>query len=142
MVSINFYDRTEVQNDLFIFAVIAAEYDGKWIFCRHKERTTWEIPGGHREPGEDISITAERELREETGAAEFDIYPVNAYSITIDGNTRYGMLFYSRVRSLGILPLEMEIGEIMLSDTMPRDLTYPDIQPVLYEHVKNSLIRY
>ena len=29
---------------------------GKWVFCRHKERNTWEIPGGHREMGEAIEL--------------------------------------------------------------------------------------
>ena len=28
------------------FADIVASYEGKWIFCKHKNRTTWEIPGG------------------------------------------------------------------------------------------------
>ena len=58
------------------YAVICARYNGKWVFCKHKERDTYEIPGGHREDGEDIEATAKRELWEETGAKDFDIYPV------------------------------------------------------------------
>ena len=54
---------------LLKFAVIAARSEGKWVFCRHRERTTLEIPGGHREPGESVDQTAARELREETGIA-------------------------------------------------------------------------
>ena len=49
------------------YSVIAAQYRGKWIFCRHKARTTWEIPGGHIEPGETSDQAAFRELWEETG---------------------------------------------------------------------------
>lgn len=30
------------------YAVICARYNGKWVFCKHKERDTYEIPGGHR----------------------------------------------------------------------------------------------
>mgnify|MGYP006922425427 CR=1 FL=1 len=45
---VRFYD--EVDDALLKFAVIAARSEGKWVFCRHKERTTLEIPGGHREP--------------------------------------------------------------------------------------------
>ena len=62
------------------YAVICARYNGKWVFCKHKERDTYEIPGGHREDGEDIEATAKRELWEETGAKDFDIYPVCIYS--------------------------------------------------------------
>lgn len=70
------------------YAVICARYNGKWVFCKHKERDTYEIPGGHREDGEDIEATAKRELWEETGAKDFDIYPVCIYSFT-----DYGMLY-------------------------------------------------
>ena len=42
------------------YAVICARYNGKWVFCKHKERDTYEIPGGHREDGEDIEATAKR----------------------------------------------------------------------------------
>ena len=51
-------------------AVVAARYEGKWLLCRHRDRDTWELPGGHREAGETIAETAMRELREETGATE------------------------------------------------------------------------
>lgn len=66
MLEVNFYD--EVDDSLLKFAVIISKADGKWVFCKHKERDTYEIPGGHREEGELILDTAKRELREETGA--------------------------------------------------------------------------
>jgi 8-oxo-dGTP diphosphatase len=71
MINVSFYNENEIQDELLKFAVIAARYQEKWIFCRHKERVTWEIPGGHREVGEDILDTARRELYEETGAIYF-----------------------------------------------------------------------
>ena len=77
------------------YAVICARYNGKWVFCKHKERDTYEIPGGHREDGEDIEATAKRELWEETGAKDFDIYPVCIYSFT-----DYGMLYFAEIRVL------------------------------------------
>lgn len=71
MLEVNFYD--EVDDSLLKFAVIISKADGKWVFCKHKERDTYEIPGGHREEGELILDTAKRELREETGAIDFNI---------------------------------------------------------------------
>ena len=43
-------------------AVVAARYEGKWILCRHRERDTWELPGGHVEAGETPAQATMREL--------------------------------------------------------------------------------
>lgn len=50
MVEVKFYDN--VADEFLKFAVIISKTDNKWVFCKHKERETYEIPGGHREPGE------------------------------------------------------------------------------------------
>lgn len=131
MKKITFYNQNEISDELLKFAVIAARYDGKWIFCRHKQRTSWEIPGGHRENGENILYTAKRELYEETGATDFEIKPVCVYKYDA-----YGLLCFAEVKTLGELPPEMEIGEIKLFDTMPDELTYPMIQPSLWHRVQ------
>ncbi len=139
MVEINFYN--QVADDLLRFAVIIAKTDGKWVFCRHKERNTYEVPGGHRECGETIFDTAKRELREETGAIEFDIKPISVYSVK--GKTRvneniddesFGMLFYADIFSFG--KLHSEIEEILISDILVDNWTYPFIQPRLIEEAQ------
>ena len=137
MLEINFYELNKVEDSQLKFAVIATKYNERWIFVRHRERLTWEIPGGHREEGEDINLTASRELREETGAKEFSIIPVCVYSVTRDGVETFGQLFYSQVESLDELP-DSEIDEIRLFDTMPEELTYPLIQPYLFKKVKET----
>lgn len=132
-MEVRFYDL--VSDEKLKFAVIIAEYNGRYVFCKHRERTTLEIPGGHREAGETILEAAKRELCEETGAAEFDIQPVCAYSVTgknrvnSTGEESFGMLYYAEIFSLGVLHSEIE--RIVLTDVLPESWTYPEIQPEL-----------
>ena len=49
-MKIRFYDH--VDDSVLKFAVIIAKYGDKWVFCKHKDRNTYELPGGHREAGE------------------------------------------------------------------------------------------
>lgn len=139
MIQVGFWPKDEIENEKLKYAVIAARYQGKWILCRHKKRSTWEIPGGHREPGERAAETARRELYEETGATEFDLKEICVYSVQKDGEIGYGMLCFAEVTELGPLPPEMEIGEIELCHHLPENLTYPDIQPKLFLHVQDWL---
>lgn len=133
-MKVTIHSINEIEDELLAYAVIAAEYEGKWIYVRHRDRTTWEIPGGRREPGEIISDTASRELYEETGALRFELKPICAYGVDRDGNLSYGQLFQARIKSLGSLP-ESEIAEIRFFDTLPESLTYPLIQPILFRQV-------
>lgn len=138
MIDVTFHTAESVPDELLKFAVIAAEYEGKWVFCRHRLRSTWEIPGGHREPGEDIAETARRELQEETGAVEAELRPLSVYGVTADGTTSYGMLFHAVARKLDPLSEAFEIGELLFSETLPAELTYPAIQPHLYRYVMEN----
>ena len=101
MLEVKFYDTAD--DSLLKFAVIISKSDNKWVFCKHKERNTFEVPGGHREHGESILDTAKRELYEETGAIVYTIEPVCIYSVI--GKTRvndtgeesYGMLYFAKI---------------------------------------------
>ena len=48
-LEVKFYDT--VNDELLKFAVIVSQSNGKWVFCKHKERDTYEVPGGHEELG-------------------------------------------------------------------------------------------
>lgn len=134
-----FSDIGQVDDKELKFAVISATYQGKMVFSREKTRTTWEIPGGHREPDEDITDTARREFYEETGAIDFDIKPICDYCVMRDGQKgSYGRLFYAEIKTLGDLP-ESEIGEVKLFDEIPDNLTYPEIQPYLYNKIVKEI---
>ena len=110
MVEVKFFDQA-LDSDL-TFAVIAARYEDRWLLCRHRDRQTWEMPGGHREPGESIYQTAQRELLEETGVAECQLEAVSAYGVyTEDGQRTYGGLFFAEVEELGRRPEGSEIAE-------------------------------
>ena len=138
---INFYKPGSIENEQLKYAVIISGFNGKWIFVRHRDRITWEVPGGHREPGEDIAVTARRELYEESGAVKFNIFEVSDYSVESGTEIGFGRLFLAEVEKLDVLP-QSEIAEIRLFDDIPDNLTYPEIQKVLYKHIldyQNSL---
>lgn len=132
-MEVRFYESAD--DALFQYAVIVARSDGKWVFCKHRERSTYEVPGGHREAGEAILDTAKRELYEETGAVDFALRPVCVYSVMeepVPGETKesFGMLYYAEIRSFEA-ELHSEIEKIILSDKLPERWTYPQIQPLL-----------
>ena len=136
MNKVRFYDNVDDQK--LRFAVIVTKTNGHWVFCKHKERNTLEVPGGHREPGEDILAAARRELYEETGAVDFSIEPVCVYSVTAswnyDGQETFGMLFCADVKTFE-KELHSEIERIVIQDDLPAAWTYPEIQPILMQEV-------
>ena len=134
-VSVEFYSIDEIPDKFLKYAVIMARYKEKWIFVRHENRDTYEIPGGRRELVESIDDTANRELREETGACEYRIVPVCIYAVMWDGEPSYGALYFAEILELQPLPAESEIFEISFFDTLPDKLTYEAIQPALFEKV-------
>jgi 8-oxo-dGTP diphosphatase len=135
MLKVNFYNAHQIDSVHYKFAVIVSRYEGKWVFCKHKNRTTYEIPGGHREENELIEDTAKRELQEETGATEYSLFPVCAYSVESGGQETFGMLFFAEIRALGKLP-DLEIERIKLFTGLPDNPTYPLIQPKLFVKVQ------
>lgn len=141
MIKVNFYDLNEELDSKLLYAVIMARYKEKWIFVRHKDRNTWEIPGGHREENEDINNTASRELFEETGAKFFDIKPVCIYSVDNGEGETFGQLFCAEITHIEELP-DSEIGEIKLFYSIPKNLTYPLIQPHLFKNVEEYYISF
>ena len=141
-IEVKFYD--SINDELLKFAVIVSKHKGKWVLCKHKERDTYEIPGGHREENESIINTAKRELAEETGALIFSISPICVYSATgknrvnQSGEETFGMLFFAEIESFSD-EMHSEIEYIKLFDELPKEWTYPLIQPrLIQEYIKRS----
>ena len=133
-MEVRFYD--SIADDLLKFAVIISKSGGKWVFCKHKDRDTFEVPGGHREENESIDETAKRELYEETGAAHFSLTPICVYSVigknrvNDSGEETFGMLYFADI-TMFEEELHSEMEKVVLFDELPTEWTYPLIQPLL-----------
>ena len=142
MKQVAFYKKAD--DELLQFAVIAAKYQGRWVLCKHKERSTWEFLGGHREAGETIEAAAVRELYEETGAAEYRMVPVSVYSVTDQAQSgekqaeSFGMLFSAEISRFDQLPPVFEMEKIECFENPPDNWTYPEIQPLLFQHLRQA----
>ena len=139
MYNIAFYD--QIEDEKLGFAVIIARAQDKWVICKHRERTVFELPGGHREPGEDILTTARRELYEETGALSYTISPICVYSITHreTGEQKNGMLYYAEVTDFEP-ELHSEIERIFLMDELPDRWRFPTVYPALVAEARRIQI--
>lgn len=130
-MEVHFYD--QVNDECVKFVVIISRYQGHYVWVKHKERDTYEIPGGHREKGEDLLSGAKRELEEETGAVNYTIKPLCFYSVTgktrvnVSGQISYGMLYVADIVSFQDIHSEIDRREFF--DDIPIHLTYPLIQP-------------
>jgi len=130
------YDLHTLEN--YEFVVICSFYKGKWILSKHKKRTTWETQGGHIEAGETPLEAAKRELFEESGISDAEIYPVCDYLGYDSKGSATGVVFLANVHSLGIMP-ESEMKEIGFFDVIPTELTYPNVSPVFYREAEKLL---
>ncbi|MFA8299400.1 MAG: NUDIX domain-containing protein [Hyphomicrobiales bacterium] len=131
VTDISFFPLEEGVSEPLKFVVLFARHKDGWVMVRHKDRATWEFPGGHIEKGETTDEAARRELYEETGAKEYSMKPICYYSVCInDTATSYGCLYLIDVESFDELP-GFEIKERIVVDDLPEELTYPQIQPML-----------
>ena len=114
--------------------VCVSKYKDKYVFSYNTKRNGWEIPGGHIEDNETWEEAAKREMYEETGATKINVEPVCVYKIS-----SFGLLCYCEILEMEDLPKEYEMDKIMLSDTLPDNLTFPDAYKLYFETVKNYI---
>lgn len=107
------------------YVIIGVRENDKWIFVRHRDRYSWELPAGHIEKGESAMEAAKRELWEETGVIEANLRPVQDYTITMNNSIKSGRIFLAQSIKRDGLP-NYEIAEIKLSKLSPEPATYPE----------------
>ena len=122
----------------YMFTAVCSNYCGKWVLSKHEERATWETQGGHIEAGEIPLECARRELFEESGVTDADIYPLCDYWGFDSHGSANGMVFLAVVHSIGKLP-ESEMQEIGLFGSLPAELTYPQVTPEFFKEAEKLL---
>jgi len=133
-LKIEFYSEDEISERLIKYVTLLTFQEGKMVLVRHRERETWEFPGGHKEANESCRIAAERELYEETGAIKFKMDALCIFNVIQNGKDSFGKFYSVEIEEFGSLP-DFEIQEVRLFDKLPGKLTYPEIQTALIKRV-------
>ncbi len=134
MFEISTYDLGYCDESEYTRVVCVCRYKDKYLFSYNKKREGWEIPGGHIEDGESWKDAAKREMYEETGATKIDLTPICVYKIST-----YGLLCFCNILELEKLPEEYEMSEIMLSDDLPDNMTFPESSKIYFDTVKEKM---
>ena len=132
MVRTTLLDRGTVPVSELTYVVMGARYSDRWVFVRHRDRTSWEMPAGHIEEGEEPEKAARRELFEETGTTGSTLFHVCDYLVENGDQREYGRLYVAGIEAMEA-PLEYEIAEVRLLSALPENLTYPEVQSVLFD---------
>ncbi len=130
MFNLDLYELGYCSEKEYTRVVCVCRYQGKYVFSYNEKRKGWEIPGGHIEEGETWQEAVKREMYEETGATKIKVEPICVYKITT-----FGLLCYCEIEELEKLPQEYEMSEIMFSDELPDNMTFPESSKIYFNKV-------
>ena len=120
------------------FVVVCSFHRGRLLLSYHSGHRSWETQGGHIEEGETPEDAARRELFEESGVSDAELIPVCDYYAYDSEGASNGRVYAALVRRLGILP-SSEMSAVRLFDTLPDNLTYPFVTPVLFREAAKRI---
>lgn len=119
--------------DRYKYVIMLARENGKFLWCRQKGKSTWEIPGGHVEPGETPEQAARRELFEETGAVGYTLRPL--FDCCAGGDA--AVVYLAEVTERASLP-ESEMEEVRPADAIPGEWSWPWLQPKILQKFREE----
>lgn len=99
-MKVSFYESV-AEHDLK-FAVIISRYLKQWVFCKRKQRKTFEIPGGHRENGkalkhvQDVNCMKKRELL----LIRLNVFATTELLRKLDQKSLFGTIFYAEIEKM------------------------------------------
>lgn len=129
-MNVQFYH--SLDDTLLTHTAIVARKNDQWVLCKTGE--TYRVPAGSRAPKESIFDAAGRTLTEKTGAFDFTLIPVCAYSIEKkDCPMVYGMLYFAKIDAL-----TCDTENITLLGQLPDIWADPHIQIPIIEKVKHT----
>lgn len=137
MLEIKFHPPDYYPDCGFTYVVIGARYRKQWVFIRHRQRRSYEIPAGHINENEDTDMAAGRELEEETGAARYTIECISTYTIMEDEELRAGRLYYADIEKIDEKWDDSEIEGVIFSDHLPEISSFTYVQTVLFRFLEN-----
>ncbi len=129
-MQVKFYDKSD--DGLLMCAVVIAKYNGRWLYCKHRDAVTFELPYGYRGEDEMIEDTARHALSRKTGAKKYTLKPVCTYSQDNGDITVFGKLYYAEIKEMD--PTLQAKGErVYYLDSHPDNQSCPELHPLLVQ---------
>ena len=112
--------------DVINYVRMVTKHNGNFVLPFHKKSQKWDWVGGFVEKGENPLEAAKRELFEETGAVDFDIFPVFDHESFNEDGTHFNnaRTYFVIVHEFSDLLDGSEMEKIGFFDKIPDDFRY------------------
>jgi drug/metabolite transporter (DMT)-like permease/8-oxo-dGTP pyrophosphatase MutT (NUDIX family) len=114
--------KTNIVPESYKSVLVFIKSGKEWLMVKNKFRN-WEFPGGHREGGETLYETAQREAFEEAGVDIKNVVYVGYYRL-LDGHTT--LIVTAEVEKFHEIPSDFETEERKFVSEFPAKLSFND----------------